>query len=79
MLGIGLNYALFFERPQADAAEDERTRLAVALCSASTVITFGCLALSATPVLRAIGGTVALGAVLSLVLAALWARPRELK
>lgn len=76
VLGIGLNYALFFERPQADAAEDERTRLAIALCSTSTVITFACLALSATPVLRAIGATVALGAVISLVLAALWARSR---
>ena len=77
VLGIGLNYALFFERPPADEAERERTRLALALCSTSTVITFGCLALSATPVLHAIGGTVALGAVISLVLAALWARPRD--
>jgi predicted exporter len=76
VLGIGLNYALFFERPPADAAEAERTRLALALCSTSTVITFGCLALSATPVLRAIGGTVAIGAVLSLAFAALWARRR---
>ena len=76
VVGIGLNYALFFERPQADAAEDERTRLAIALCSTSTVITFACLALSATPVLRAIGATVALGAIISLVLAALWARSR---
>ena len=74
VLGIGLNYALFFERPQADESEDERTRLAIALCATSTVVTFACLAWSATPVLRAIGGTVALGAVLSLVLAAFWAR-----
>ena len=72
VLGIGLNYALFYERPPANEAERERTRLAVALCTASTVVTFGCLALSATPVLHAIGGTVALGAVLSLALAALW-------
>jgi predicted exporter len=76
VLGIGLNYSLFFERPPADVAEAERTRLALALCSTSTVITFGCLALSSTPVLRAIGGTVAIGAVLSLLLAALWARAR---
>ncbi len=75
VLGIGLNYALFFERPVADGAERDRTRLTLALCSASTVATFGCLALSATPVLHAIGATVALGAVASLVLAALWARP----
>lgn len=79
VLGIGLNYALFFERPPANEAERERARLAIALCSASTMITFGCLAFSATPVLRAIGGTVALGAAISLVLAALWAQDtREL-
>jgi predicted exporter len=77
VLGIGLNYALFFERPPADAAERERTRLALAVCSTSTFATFGFLSLSATPVLHAIGSTVALGALVSLVLAALWARPGE--
>jgi predicted exporter len=77
VLGIALNYALFFERPPADAEDGSRTRLALAVCSISTIATFGFLALSATPVLRAIGSTVALGAMLSLVLAALWARPAE--
>jgi predicted exporter len=75
VLGIGLNYALFFERPPADAEDGERTRLALAVCSVSTIATFGFLALSVTPVLHAIGSTVALGALLSLLLAALWARP----
>ena len=77
VLGIGLNYALFIERPPADAAERARTRLALAVCSISTVATFGFLSLSATPVLHAIGSTVALGALLSLILSALWARPRQ--
>jgi predicted exporter len=77
VLGIGLNYALFFERPATDAKDSERTRLALAVCSISTIATFGFLALSATPVLHAIGSTVALGALLSLVLAALWARRAE--
>jgi predicted exporter len=76
VLGIGLNYALFFERPAADADEDTRTRLALAVCSVSTVLTFGLLAWSSTPVLNAIGSTVALGSVLSLLFAALWARAR---
>jgi predicted exporter len=77
VLGIGLNYALFFERPAADTAERDRTRLSLAVCSISTVATFGFLALSATPVLHAIGSTVALGALLSLGLAAIWAQPHE--
>lgn len=76
VLGIGLNYALFYERPPEEEEELGRTRTALALCTASTVITFGCLAFSATPVLHAIGSTVALGAILSLALAALWARSR---
>ncbi len=76
VLGIGLNYALFFERTPADADERARTRLSLAVCSISTVATFGFLALSATPVLHAIGGTVALGALLSLLVCALWA-PRQ--
>jgi predicted exporter len=75
VLGIGLNYALFFERDAVDADERSRTRLALAVCSVSTIITFGFLALSATPVLHAIGTTVALGAVLALLVSALWARP----
>jgi predicted exporter len=76
VLGIGLNYALFFERPPVDAAERARTQLSLVVCSISTIATFGFLSLSATPVLHAIGSTVALGALLSLILSALWARPR---
>ena len=74
VLGIGLNYALFFERVALDAEERSRTRLALAVCSISTIVTFGFLALSSTPVLHAIGSTVALGAVLALLMSALWAR-----
>ena len=74
VLGIGLNYALFFERIAVDADERSRTRLALAVCATSTIITFGFLALSLTPVLHAIGSTVALGAILALLLSALWAR-----
>lgn len=70
VVGIGLNYALFFERPHLDAAERRRTRLSLMVCGATTVSAFGCLALSETPVLQAIGVTVALGSLLSLLLAA---------
>ena len=73
VLGIGLNYALFFERTPLDDAERARTRMSLAVCSISTVATFGFLALSATPVLHAIGSTVAMGALLSLLVSALWA------
>ena len=78
VLGIGLNYALFFERVAMDDNERQRTRLALAVCSTSTIITFGFLAMSSTPVLHAIGSTVALGAILALLMSALWARRLEL-
>jgi predicted exporter len=77
VLGIGLNYALFFERVAADEDERSRTRLALAVCSTSTIVTFSFLALSRTPVLHAIGSTVAIGAVLALSMSALWASRKE--
>ena len=80
VLGVGLNYALFFERRFDDEDDRQRTLLSLAVCSVSTMATFGCLALSSTPVLHAIGSTTALGALLSLVLAALWTGgPADLK
>lgn len=72
VLGIGLNYALFFERRFHDEEDRNRTLLSLAVCSVSTMATFGFLALSSTPVLHAIGSTTALGALLSLLLSAVW-------
>ena len=66
--GLGLHYALFFERPVADAAEARRTLHATLVCVAAAVLVFGLLATSAVPVLRAIGATVALGVVFHFIL-----------
>lgn len=71
--GLGLDYALFFERAADDPAEQRRTLHAVLLCLASTVLVFALLATSAIPVLRAIGLTVALGVLLQFIGAAWWA------
>ena len=76
VVGIGLNYALFFNRPAADPDERQRTLLSLAVCGATTLSAFGCLALSQTPVLHAIGVTVSLGTVLSFVLSAALASRR---
>jgi predicted exporter len=76
VVGIGLNYALFFQRVQQNADEELRTQRSLFVCAATTLAAFGCLTLSRTPVLHAIGVTVALGALMSLILAATWARPR---
>lgn len=59
--GLGLHYALFFERPVADVAEARRTLHATLVCVGAAILVFGLLATSTVPVLRAIGATVALG------------------
>jgi predicted exporter len=66
--GLGLHYALFFERPVAGAAEARRTLHATLVCVIAAVLVFGLLATSAVPVLRAIGATVALGVAFHFIL-----------
>jgi len=73
--GLGLDYALFFERAADDPAEQRRTLHAVLVCTLSTLMVFALLALSSLPVLRAIGVTVAAGVVGNFVLALLLTRP----
>jgi len=74
--GLGLHYALFFERPVANAAEARRTLHATVVCVGSALLVFGLLATSALPVLNAIGLTVALGVLFHFCLSIQMARPR---
>ncbi|MEJ2654520.1 MAG: MMPL family transporter [Acidihalobacter sp.] len=60
--GVGVDYALFFNRRESDPAERTRTTHALTLCLLSTVTLFGILATSGIPVLRAIGMTASVGA-----------------
>jgi predicted exporter len=76
VVGVGSNYALFFDRREGNAEERLRMAATLALCSATTLIAFGLLAFSAAPVLHAIGLTVAAGAVLCLGCSALIVRAR---
>jgi predicted exporter len=71
--GLGLHYALFFERRAGDEREDLRTLHATLVCVASALLVFGVLALSSVPVLRAIGLTVALGVAFHFTLSVLMA------
>lgn len=67
--GLGLDYALFFERAAGDAAEHARTLHAVLTCACSTLLVFALLAAAEVPVLRAIGAPVTLGVIANFVLA----------
>jgi predicted exporter len=77
--GLGLHYALFFERRTGDLAEDLRTLHATLVCVASALLVFGVLALSSVPVLRAIGLTVALGVAFHFTLSVLMAPAGHLR
>ena len=71
VIGVGSNYSLFFDNENFARAAPERTLASLVLCNIATIIGFGLLGLCQTPVLAAIGGTVAIGALLSLVFAAI--------
>jgi predicted exporter len=72
VFAIGSNYALFFERMASDpASAGPRTLASLALANLTTVAAFGMLAFSSVPVLNAIGSTVALGALATLLFAAM--------
>ena len=71
--GLGLHYALFFERDTGDPAEQRRTLHATIVCVLSALLVFGMLAWATIPVLRAIGLTVSLGVVFHFCLSILMA------
>lgn len=68
--GVGVNYALVMALGAAGGRATGTWRT-LAVVSATALATFGLLALSGAPVLRAIGQTVCIGVVLSLAFAAL--------
>ncbi|MFO1418900.1 MAG: MMPL family transporter [Methylotetracoccus sp.] len=75
VMGLAMDYGLFFNRRPDDGEDRMRTHLALVVCTATTVIAFGSLLVSDMPLLRAFGGTVALGAGSAFVFAAWLARP----
>jgi predicted exporter len=71
VVAVGSNYALFFDHRCTSAQDRERTVTSLLFANASTVLGFGLLSFSQSPVLSAIGSTVAAGAVLSLIFSAI--------
>jgi predicted exporter len=74
--GIGLDYALFFARPQLDAEERARTLRTLVTCNAMAILTFGLLGLCRTPLLHEMGLTVVIGALSAMVFGFLFAGER---
>ena len=79
IVAVGSNYALFFDRLSVLGTPPRPpdrggTLASLLVANAATVIGFGVLASSSVPVLSALGETVAPGAFLALLFAALLAR-----
>jgi len=74
VIGLGLDYALFLNRPEGTGDERIRTYFGLLVCSTTTILVFGVLAFSNTPVLHAIGVTAACGSVCCLLFAGMMAR-----
>ena len=81
IVAVGSNYALFFDRTQADqhAGTAPLTLASLLIANAATVVGFGVLAFSQVPVLAALGSTVAPGAFLALVFSAALSRAPPLQ
>lgn len=78
VVAVGSNYSLFFDRQRDADSGRERTIVSLLFANIATMIGFGVLAFSSMPVLHAIGFTVGVGAVLSLLFAAiLGSRPER--
>jgi predicted exporter len=76
MVGVGLDYSLFFNRSIGDAGEWCRTFRAVVMCAVTTLLSFGLLAFCSTPVMRGIGSAVAIGVACAFVFSLAFARPK---
>ena len=70
VIGVGTNYTLFFDRAVQQESHSGRIYVSLLTCNLSTVLGFGVIAFASTPVLAAIGSTVAIGAALSLLFGA---------
>ena len=74
VMGIGLNYSLFFDRPEQNALLRRRMLFALFVTCATTLLAFVTLAFSSNPVLHAIGLTVSVGAAMAFLTSAALAR-----
>jgi len=74
VMGIGLNYSLFFDRPEENPLLRRRMLFALFVTCATTLLAFVTLAFSSNPVLHAIGLTVSVGATMAFLTSAALAR-----
>jgi len=71
VLSMGVDYGVFLVESAAPDRSSDATMMSLLASCMTTVLSFGLLALSATPALRAIGLVTGIGMTLSLLLAPL--------
>jgi predicted exporter len=69
VLSMGVDYGIFMVEHRSDPESRSATLLSIVIACLTTVLSFGALALSINPALRALGVAVLVGDVLSLLLA----------
>jgi len=69
VMGMGVDYGIFIVDSAEEGSEFGATLVSCILCALTTVLSFGALAISSQPPLRAIGLTTGIGITLALVLA----------
>ena len=69
VMGMGVDYGIFIVDSAEEGSEFGATLVSCILCALTTVLSFGALAISGQPPLRAIGLTTGIGITLALVLA----------
>jgi len=74
VVGIGLDYSLFFNRSHKTQTERAETTHAITTCVVTTALVFGTLAMSEIPVLQSIGLTVTLGSLTCFLFSCILAR-----
>lgn len=73
VIGLGLDYALFFNRRHGTETERDRTIYGLLVCSTTTILVFGVLMTSHIPILKAIGTTACLGSLCCMLFGAVMA------
>ncbi|MBH0185932.1 MAG: hypothetical protein HP477_11115 [Nitrospira sp.] len=77
VIGLGLDYSLFFNRQEGTEIERAKTVFGLLVCSTTTILVFGLLAFSKIPVLHAIGLTAACGSFCCLLFSGLMAQRED--
>jgi predicted exporter len=74
VLSVGVDYTIFVNESHHNELSREATSASILICFLTTLVAFGALGFSVSPVLRSLGGTIAVGVAVAAILAPLSVR-----